>query len=140
MTRFASLLIANFRQPRQEAPEHLDFIRSLPCIVPDCHARGRNHAAHIRMGSDWHGKRETGAGEKPSDKWTVPLCPEHHVFGSGKTAQHASGERVWWRFVGLDPIILAALLWTVTGNLRAGRAIVANAREVAGSPREVRDG
>lgn len=126
--------LANFRSPRQEAPAHLDFIRSLPCMVPTCRAGGRNHAAHLRMGSAIHGKRETGAGEKPSDKWTLPLCPEHHVFGGAKDgpgSQHSRGERVWWRFVGLDPIVLAALLWTVTGNISAGRSIVFNALEVA---------
>ncbi len=90
------------REPRQKDNKHLDFIRSLPC----CICGGINtEAAHIRVGSINHGKRETGMSEKPSDKWTVPLCNEHH------REQHDAGnELVWWASKGIDPFMLALTL------------------------------
>lgn len=107
------------RQPREKAPKHLAFIRRLPCCV--CvHTRGGGsskdiHAAHIRYGDIERGKRPTGAGEKPDDKWTVPLCGYHHVWG-GKDAQHSHGERLWWLDRYIDPLALAIQIWEHTGD------------------------
>ena len=90
------------RQPREKDAKHLDFIRSLPCCI--C-GNINTEAAHIRVGSISHGKRETGMAEKPSDKWTVPLCNSHH------REQHDAGnELVWWAGYGLDPFMLALRL------------------------------
>lgn len=59
---------------------HLEWIRTLPC---GCGAMG-SQAAHVRLGSD-------GAmGRKPSDFFTVPLCPSCHRI------QHNIGERSFW--------------------------------------------
>lgn len=43
-------------------------------------------------------KRPTGLGEKPDDKWAMPLCSEHH------REQHSMGEREFWEGYGIDPI------------------------------------
>lgn len=114
------------KRPRVEDGAHLRFVRSLPCII--CGKPGPSHAAHVRFGSLPHGKRDTGAGEKPSDKWTLPLCVEHHVDGTD--SQHASGERKWWRGKGIDPLCVAALLYCASGDETAGREIVAGARAI----------
>ena len=37
------------------------------------------------MGSLAHGKRESGKGEKPDDRWAVPLCAGCHLDGPGAT-------------------------------------------------------
>lgn len=112
------------KRPREKTATHLDFIRELPCLI--CAAEAE--AAHIRMGAPTLGKRETGAAEKPSDKYTVPLCPQHHRLGND--SQHAHGEARWWQTVGINPVLVSALLWQVTGDHEAGLAVVENARSV----------
>ncbi len=89
------------RRPRVEEAGRLGFVRKLPCLI--CNRLGVE-AAHVRYASYRHGKRETGAGEKADDRWTVPLCPDHH------REQHASGERRWWEAKGIDPLCVAALI------------------------------
>lgn len=112
------------KRPREKDEAHLKFIRGLPCLI--CGSIGE--AAHVRYGSNAHGKRETGAGEKPSDKYVVPLCPDHHR--NGKDSQHASGERRWWQSAGIDPIVISALLFQVSGDEPAARLICENARQL----------
>ncbi|MCP4304250.1 MAG: hypothetical protein GY788_05070 [bacterium] len=95
------------RQPRRKEGSHLEFIRSLPCLI--CGTTWDIHAAHLRAGSLENGKRETGAAEKPDDSWTLPLCAEHHVFGPD--AQHRSGELEWWEEHGINPFVVALALY-----------------------------
>jgi len=91
------------REPRQHDKRHLDFIRSLPCCI--CGDNTTTEAAHIRTGSLQHGKRSTGMQEKPSDKWTVPLCGKHH------REQHNTGDELkFWDFHGKDPFMIALTL------------------------------
>ena len=91
------------REPRQHDKRHLDFIRSLPCCI--CGEDTTVEAAHIRTSSLQHGKRQTGMQEKPSDKWTVPLCGKHH------REQHAAGNEIaWWTSYGKDPFMIAITL------------------------------
>ena len=108
------------RRPREKKPGHLDFIRSLPCLI--C-GQGDVHAAHIRAGNLALGKRPTGAGEKPSDGWAVPLCGDHHVWGPD--AQHGRGEMAWWDEHRIDPFVTALALWMATGDYDTATTIVA---------------
>lgn len=62
---------------------HLGWIRGCMCIV-GVGCEGRVEAAHVRNGIPY--ERAGGAGLKPGDEWTVPLCAEHH------REQHAVGE------------------------------------------------
>lgn len=55
------------------------------------------------------GKRSTGMGERPSDRWAVPLCPDCHL--DGPDAQHKGSERAFWDRAGVDPFEVAAQLW-----------------------------
>lgn len=89
------------REPRQRDERHLDYIRSLPCCI--CGAVD-TEAAHIRTSSLAHDKRETGGSEKPSDKWTIPLCNGHH------REQHTMNELAFWKKYKLDPFLLAIRL------------------------------
>jgi len=63
-----------------------------------------------------------GAGEKPDDKWTVPLSPEMHT--DGPNAQHKSNERAWWEKQGIDPVAVAAALYCSSGDIEAGEEII----------------
>lgn len=114
-----SLSPGNRKRPREKHDGHLKFIRSLPCA--NCGKRLHVEAAHVRYGDLRYGKRETGAGERPSDQWTVPLCHDDHT---GPEGQHASGERAWWVSKGIDPLALAASLYAVSGDEEAGELII----------------
>jgi hypothetical protein len=67
--------------------------------------------AHIRFGDIERGKRHTGMGEKPSDKWVLPLTPEEHMVGV--RSQHANNEKEWWDGHGVDPIAVCEALYEV---------------------------
>lgn len=110
------------RRPRQKDEKHLSFIRRLPCVL----CGGHSEAAHIRYGDPRHDKRPTGAGERPSDCYVLPLCPAHHRLTN--EAQHESGERAWWAGHGIDPIPLALALHGASGDVEAGEAIIRRAR------------
>jgi hypothetical protein len=110
------------RRPRDRNENHLKWIRGLQCCI--CGAPGPD-PAHIRAASAVHGKRETGASEKPSDKWTVPLCRHHH------DQQHAAAERegvtaeiTWWTRRGIDPFGLALSLFAASGDDELAEAIL----------------
>ncbi len=90
------------RMPRVKDNKHLDYIRSLPCCI--CGEDTTVEAAHIRTGSLEHEKPITGRAEKPSDKWTVPLCGKHH------REQHGMNEMDFWKCHGLNPFVLAMTL------------------------------
>lgn len=65
-------------RPSTRCPEHLDWIRSLPCTIPGC--RNPSEAAHVRQNTGG------GMGLKPPDRFCVPLCgishhPEQHQLG-----------------------------------------------------------
>lgn len=103
------------RRPRIKEPQHLDNIRQLPCLI--CFGQPVE-AAHLRAKSNMHGKRETGKSEKPSDKWALPLCPEHH------REQHSMNELGFWRYHGIDPFVTALSLWAAEGDIDSMEFIV----------------
>lgn len=104
------------RQPRQHDDRHLDFIRGLPCTV--CLDNTSTEAAHIRMGDRRAAKEKPGIGEKPHDRWAVPLCSDCH------REQHQYNERDWWSLHDRDPILIALALHSVSGDHEAGEAII----------------
>jgi hypothetical protein len=86
------------RQPREKDDVYLAWLRTQPCCI--CGDNTSTEAAHLRIGSVNDGKRETGMGEKPSDKWALPLCSRHHRM------QHSMREDTFWQIHGLDPVAL----------------------------------
>lgn len=100
-------MIVGQRQPRVECPAFLAFVRRKPCCA--CGAPAPSQAAHIRMSSIAMGKRSTGIGEKPSDRWCTPLCADCHL--DSPEAQHRVGEQKFWYRVGIDPCSLASVLY-----------------------------
>jgi len=92
------------RQPREEDPAYLAYVRTLPCTV--CRRPGPSDPAHLRTAARQHGKPPTGMGEKPSDCWVLPLCRTHH------DDQHRNNELAWWTRQGIpDPFALAIALY-----------------------------
>lgn len=108
---------SNPKSPPERNPDHLAFIRCLPCLY--CGRRGQSVAAHVRSMTDG------GMGMKPSDRFTVPLCDSDHRH------QHQIGEERFWREVGLeieDVLAVALGLWDVTGSRQRGETFLGNKR------------
>ncbi len=107
------------RQPRQRDEKHLAFIRQLPCLVT---GRTPVEAAHVRYADVTRGKPHTGKGEKPDDRYAVPLHWETH------REQHSMSERRFWEQRGIDPVKTALLLFGVSGDVEEGEKVIRLAR------------
>lgn len=85
---------------RVREPKYLAWIAGSPCLA--CAASGRGHhkgvqVCHLRSGSLDHGKRPTGMAERPSDRWTTPMCEPMH------RRQHGGNELAFWQELAIDP-------------------------------------
>lgn len=89
------------REPREHDEKYLKWLRRQPCCC-GCQKAAPSDAAHIRAGSLRHDKRQSGLGEKPHDRWAVPLNRSCHI------RQHAFGSELeWWSAHGVgDPFRL----------------------------------
>lgn len=63
----------------KRSPGHCNFVRGHECSVPGCHERPIE-VAHVRDGTGG------GMSVKPSDRWVISLCRDHH------SEQHRHGE------------------------------------------------
>lgn len=104
------------RDPRVHCEDHLKFIRQLPCVR--CGDNTSTEAAHVRMPDPRSAKESCGKGEKPHDKWTLPLCGRCHRL------QHDIGEKRFWDFGTQDPHFICMALWGETGKYEQGVKII----------------
>jgi len=79
----------------RRSPAHRAWVRGHQCSVPGC-AEMPIECAHVRNGTDG------GTGIKPSDRWCLSLCRDHHA------EQHRLGEPLFERLHGIDMKKLAA--------------------------------
>lgn len=93
---------------RERNREHLKFVASQPCLV--C-SRTPSDAHHIKFAE------QRAMGRKVSDRFTVPVCRLHH-----RELHRHGDERVWWTKQGIDPLVIAAALWSETTTIRPGDA------------------
>lgn len=80
--------------PGRDCPAHRAWIRRHHCSVPGC-TGSPIECAHVRRGTDG------GQGLKPSDRWTISLCSQHHA------EQHRIGEPAFEKRYALDLIATA---------------------------------
>jgi len=110
---------------------YMGFIAKLQC--PACLYAGiwntEVQVAHLRAGSLEHGKRPTGMQEKPSDRWTLPLCMPHHTGDrrSAKISQHSMSETEFWKSFGIDPFQLCIDLGAAFDRKSPGRGVISQA-------------
>lgn len=78
----------------KRSPAHRKWVRDHACCV--CGSFTALEAAHVREGTDG------GMGMKPSDRWVISLCRDHHA------EQHRIGEESFERTHGIDMKALAA--------------------------------
>ncbi len=112
------------KRTRDHDEAHLKWLRTLPCVISGTRPV---EAAHIRYADPIYGKRETGKGEKPSDRWALPLSPDLH------REQHAGSERAFWARYGIDPLRVASALFMNTGDDDQADVILREARNTAQS-------
>lgn len=98
----------NQREPRLHDRGYLIWLRKRPCCI--CGKPAPSDACHIRFASEAYGKRPVGLGEKPDDKWAIPMCRECH------TLQHSMNEREFYRERRILPLYLAAKLYAEYGG------------------------
>lgn len=102
---------------------YLALVRRCPCLACDQDPAGV--AAHVRMTRA--GKPIAGAGIKPGDQWTLPLCASCHTDGPG--AQHKVGELKFWSDLGIDPLVICQRLYSASPEIDAMRQVCFRARE-----------
>lgn len=112
------------KRKREHDDEHLKWLRTLPCVIT---GERPVDAAHVRYADPIYGKPETGKGERPSDKWTVPLSAEKH------REQHSGNEREFWARHGLDPLRIALALHACSGDDDQAAIILREARAAVNS-------
>lgn len=100
------------KTPRVHKRSHLDWIKQLPCAA--CMSNGlfvtADDPMHLRAGSALHGKEAAGGAQTADDRWSLPGCRPHHDM------QHSMSERNFWAMFGIDPFLLALVLWGLTGD------------------------
>lgn len=110
------------KRERVRSADHLEFIRTLPCIVTL--ENSNIEAAHISYPDLRYGKTGRGKGTKEDDCYTVPLCAAQH------RNQHAVGdEENYWRLVGIDPVRVAIALYVHSGDYETAMIVIQHARE-----------
>lgn len=82
------------RRDARECPAHRAWVRRHHCCVPGCTSRAIE-CAHVRTGTDG------GLALKPSDRWAISLCRDHHQ------EQHRIGEQAFERRYGINLYELA---------------------------------
>lgn len=122
-TAFAATSRRTKRQ-RADSTGYLDFIRSLPSVLPGA---GPVQAAHVNYADIRYGKLGRGKSQKDDDCWALPLCAEMHDL------QHRAGnESAWWINNGIpDPVRVAISLWRcwMIGDTETALTIIDHAHE-----------
>jgi len=110
------------KRPRDKNATHLAWVATLPSLVP---GTGRVDPAHIRFADPRYRKPAVGMGEKPDDRWVVPMSRSEH------DRQHSMDEQAYWQSVGIDPCHVALMLWAISGDDEEGERIVMQFRDLA---------
>lgn len=82
---------------RHRNKEHLNLVRSQPCLVCAKLPSDPHHLAFAQP---------RALGRKVSDEYAVPLCRAHH-----RELHRAGKELAWWQSRGIAPLAAAEALW-----------------------------
>ena len=99
--------------------KHQAFIRALPCVV--CGKPAPSECACVRF--------HPGIGLPVSDPYLLPLCGPATVWDDCcHSRKHFLGSARFWLGLRIGPLDLAARLWRVSADVKAGERVVRNAR------------
>jgi len=111
----------------KKAPDHLELVKKLPCAVSGCSIQPVDPHHLMKPEGEFRG------GMKAEDRYTIPLCRDHHT--TGRDAVHKKGTADYegyltktWGILGRE---LADALWAVRGDLDAMQRVVFRARQSA---------
>jgi ERF superfamily len=109
-----------FPEPRRiRDRDHVRFVAKRPCLICGRHPAD---AHHLRFA------QSRALGRKVSDEFTVPLCRGHH-----REAHRSVDEVAWWKNFGVDPTVVARVLWLESHPLaRNARELPAATNSVLG--------
>ena len=107
------------RKQRDKNDGYLRWIRMLPCVISGTRPV---EACHIRFADPRFAKFETPMGQKPDDRWTLPMHPDYH------RQQHLMNEKLFWARVGIDPCQVASALYGCGQDDTEAEIILAQAR------------
>lgn len=93
---------------RDRDRNHLRFVARQPCLV--C-GRSPCDPHHIKFAE------QRAMGRKVSDRFTVPVCRLHH-----RELHRRGNERAWWQIHEIDPLAVAARLWSMTHTVTDAEA------------------
>ena len=99
--------------------KHQEFIRALPCLA--CGKPPPSECACVRF--------HPGIGLPVSDPYLLPLCGPATVWDDCcHSRKHFLGSARFWLGLRIGPLDLAARLWRVSADVKAGERVVRNAR------------
>lgn len=99
----------------RRSASHRKWIRGFGCSVPGC-ATYPVECAHVQASSEVPEEERGGTGYKPHDKWTYPLCRDHHEEA------HRTGHNVMDEKYGLDRAEIARTLYKISPHRHAWEA------------------
>jgi hypothetical protein len=111
------------RAPTRSRPgdsrQHLQWIKTLPCLVCGGPARDPHH---LKRGVDHMPK---GMGRTHEDRWAVPVCRPHHDW------LEAGNDEEKLASIRIDGRSVARQLWANSGDTEAAERILFRARQAA---------
>ena len=106
---------------RRKDDKHLAFLRTLNCII--CGDNTSTEACHIKMADARVAKRIASSSLREDDRFCLPMCGAHH------REQHSMGERKFWQGYGIDAVLMALAIYSVSGDAEEAERIM-SARHV----------
>ncbi len=108
------------RKREGDSRDHLDFIKSLPCLV--CGSRHNVDPHHLLKADDL----PKGMGRRNLDRYAIPLCRRDH------DALHAKGdEAAYFASKQIDYRSIPGFLWAISGDQEQGERIIRRSIEAA---------
>lgn len=113
-----TLVLANFKVPRDDSEAYLANLRQLPCVV--CGNPAPNTVHHLKA----TGRR--GIGLKSPDRYGLPMCwfPAGEHCHNQIEAIGSKHELEWLAERGIEALDLCDRLWTVRNSLAAMRLVL----------------
>jgi len=95
---------------RKRNAKHLAFVAKQPC----CCCGRVGVSVHHLIGYYGEDGPITGKGLRADDRWTIPICYEHH---QGQSGLHSNGnEEKFLKAYGVNGPQLARILWGASQN------------------------
>lgn len=88
--------------------DYLSFIHQLPCVVSGVR---EVQAAHLSFAAPRYAHYGRGKGSKAPDRWALPLSEAEH------RRQHSGSEETYWRSAGINPHVLALVIFGLWSDL-----------------------